>query len=52
MNIYEENISNLRRANKQLVGKINNEHSLFYQGQDTSNMDPHNKLPTKHYRVV
>ena len=44
-NIYEKNISNLEKANIQLVGKINNEHSLFYQGEDTSKMNRHNKLP-------
>ena len=44
--IYEENISTLDKANKQLAGKINNEHSLFYQGEDTPKMSPHNKLPT------
>ena len=44
--IYEENISTLDKANKQLAGKINNEHSLFYQGKDTPKMSPHNKLPT------
>ena len=43
-NIYEKNILNLRKANIQLVGKIDNEHSLFYQGEDTSKMDRHNKL--------
>ena len=32
--IYEQNLDKLYRANGQLVGKIKNEHSLFYHGQD------------------
>ena len=31
--IYEQNYHNLERANGQLVGKIENEHSLFYHGK-------------------
>ena len=31
--IYEQNYNNLYPANKQLVGKIENEHSLFYNGK-------------------
>ena len=43
--IYEKNVLNLDKANSQLVGKINDEYSLFYQGEDTSKMNRHNKLP-------
>ena len=42
--IYENNFDNLNPANKQLVGKIENEHSLFYNGKDQSKMKNHNKL--------
>ena len=41
---YESNFKTLNKANKQLVGKIENEHSLFYQGDDTQLMQTHNKL--------
>ena len=44
-NIYEKKYSELLRANKQLVGKIEKEHSLFYNGQDNSKMTRHNHLP-------
>ena len=43
--IYEQNYNNLYPANKQLVGKIENEHSLFYDGADQTKMKNHNKLP-------
>ena len=42
--IYEKNISKLYRANKQLVGKIKSEHSLFYDGEDQTKMKNHNTL--------
>ena len=42
--IYEQNYHRLAPANKQLVGKIQNEHSLFYGGKDESKMKNHNKL--------
>ena len=42
--IYEQNYNNLAPANRQLVGKIENEHSLFYNGKDESKMKNHNKL--------
>ena len=35
-NIYETKYTELKPANKQLVGKIEKEHSLFYSGEDTS----------------
>ena len=35
----------MKSANKQLVGKIEKEHSLFYNGDDTSKMTKHNHLP-------
>ena len=43
--IYESNFQNLRPANAQLVGKIQNEHSLYYDGEDQSKMQRHNLLP-------
>jgi len=43
--IYEQNFNNLTPANSQLVGKIKNEHSLFYQGVDQTKMKNHNVLP-------
>jgi len=42
--IYQNNFDTLDPANKQLVGKIQNEHSLFYGGKDESKMKNHNKL--------
>jgi len=42
--IYQNNFDTLDPANKQLVGKIENEHSLFYGGKDESKMKNHNKL--------
>ena len=43
--IYETKYPTLPAANKQLVGKIEKEHSLFYGGEDTSKMKQHNLLP-------
>ena len=43
--IYETNFHKLYKANKQLVGKIENEHSLFYNGVDSDNMKKHSMLP-------
>ncbi len=43
--IYEQNFYRLPPANKQLVGKIESEHSLFYAGADQTKMDNHNLLP-------
>ena len=42
---YEYNFKSLLKANVQLVGKIENEHSLFYQGEGTDRITRHNKLP-------
>ena len=42
--VYETKYPTLPPANKQLVGKIEKEHSLFYQGEDTSKMHHHNML--------
>ena len=42
--IYETKYPTLPRANKQLVGKIEKEHSLFYNGKDTDKMTKHNLL--------
>ena len=43
--LYEINKNKLDKANKQLVGKIEDEHSLFYHGEDQTKMKNHNKLP-------
>jgi len=43
--IYEKKYSELKPANKQLVGKIQNEHSLFYNGENTHKMTKNNSLP-------
>ena len=43
--IYENNFVNLPDAHKQLVGKIEKENSLFYGGEATNKMHPHNMLP-------
>jgi len=43
--IYEQNYHRLEPANKQLVGKIESEHSLFYHGADQTKMKNHNLLP-------
>ena len=44
--IYETNITNLYPANGQLVGKIQKEHSLLYNGKDQSKMKNHSMLST------
>ena len=44
-NIYESKYPILKPANKQLVGKIEKEHSLFFDGQDSEKMIKHNHLP-------
>ena len=43
--IYETKYPELKPANKQLVGKIEKEHSLFFNGEDGSKMTKHNHLP-------
>jgi len=43
--IYENKYSELPFANKQLVGKIKKENSLFYDGKDQTKMKTHNLLP-------
>jgi hypothetical protein len=43
--VYEQKFNILEPANKQLVGKIKNEHSIFYDGEDESKMKRHNTLP-------
>ena len=42
--IYETRRHELPRANPQLVGKIVNEHSLFFDGPPNNKMHPHNFL--------
>ena len=43
--IYETKYPTLPPANRQLVGKIEKEHSLFYGGEDNNKMKQHNLLP-------
>ena len=43
--LYETKYPQLKPANKQLVGKIEKEHSLFDAGRDTSKMTQHNFVP-------
>ena len=43
--IYETKYPELKPANKQLVGKIEKEHSLFFDGEDNPKMTNHNHLP-------
>ena len=43
--IYETEYNRLAPANKQLIGKIKKEHSLYYNGDDTDKMQHHNLLP-------
>ena len=43
--VYETKYPTLPPANRQLVGKIEKEHSLFYGGKDTDKMKQHNLLP-------
>jgi hypothetical protein len=43
--VYETKYPTLPHANKQLVGKIEKEHSLFFGGEDTDKMKRHNLLP-------
>ena len=51
--LYEINKNRLDKANKQLVGKIEDEHSLFYHGADQTKMKNHNRLPRSvtHYFI-
>ena len=44
-NIYETKYPELKPANKQLVGKIEKEHSLFFDGPPNDKMTKHNHLP-------
>ena len=44
-NIYEVRRHELYPANKQLVGKIKNEHSLFFDGTPNNKMQPLRYLP-------
>ena len=43
--IYESQFNNLPSANKTLVGKIQNEHSIYYNGTDETKVKRHNFLP-------
>ena len=42
--IYESKYPDLKPANKQLVGKIEKEHSLFFDGPANDKMESHNHL--------
>jgi hypothetical protein len=42
--IYETNYAQLPKANPQLVGKIEKEHSLFFDGPPNNKMNPHDLL--------
>ena len=42
--IYESNYAQLPKANPQLVGKIEKEHSLFFDGPPNNKMNPHDLL--------
>ena len=42
--IYESKYSDLKSANKQLIGKIEKEHSLFFDGPANDKMASHNHL--------
>ena len=42
--VYETRRHELPKANPQLVGKIQNEHSLFFNGAPNNKMHPHNYL--------
>jgi hypothetical protein len=46
-NIYEQKFkqNKLQSANATLVGKIKDEHSLFYNGEDETRVKRHNELP-------
>ena len=44
-NIYETKYQELKPANKQVVGKIEKEHSLFFDGPPNDKMIKHNHLP-------
>ena len=43
--IYETNFVNLPDAHKQLVGKIQDQHSLYFNGPPNNKMHCHNFLP-------
>ena len=43
--VYETKYPTLPAANKQLIGKIEKEHSLFFNGEDSPKMTKHNHLP-------
>ena len=43
--IYETKYPQLKPANKQLVGKKEKEHSLFFNGENSVRMTRHNHLP-------
>ena len=40
--VYESSYRKLPKANPQLVGKIEKEHSLFFDGPPNNKMHPHN----------
>ena len=46
--IYEKESNNLPSANKTLIGKIQKESSLYYNGMDSDLMQKHNFLTHLH----
>ncbi len=44
--IYTDRFNELPQANKQLIGKIENEHSLFFDGPPNDKMRSHNHVTT------
>ena len=48
--IYETKYPELKPANKQLIGKIEKEHSLFFDGPPNDKMTKHNLLPQNVFR--
>jgi len=50
--IYETKRPELPPANMQLVGKIKNEHSLFFDGPPNKIMHPHNFLPQNVHNYI
>ena len=43
--IYENEFKNLPSANETLIGKIQKEHSIYYNGKDESKVKKHNFIP-------
>ena len=50
--IYEKRKKELPKANKQLVGKIEDEVSLFFDGPPNDKINSHNFLSTRYFTMV